>query len=145
MSWWVGAYIEAGASVSGNSGTAYLPFVFQADNKTAAQKAAGAKLLAGPFSAQQQAQNWATSYERNPNTLHSGSGLSKNTGTTTGDNPPAGIGSVLDFLNGLTSANLWIRVTKVGIGGLILIVGLAKLTSFNSSVAQKAFKVAPFL
>lgn len=88
--WWVGAYIEAGMGASGSSGTPCLPFVFQAANKTQAEADAGAKLLAGPFGSQAQAQTWATDYERNPDTLHAGSGLSPSTGTVKGDNPPAG-------------------------------------------------------
>jgi hypothetical protein len=56
--------------------------------------------------------------------------------------------SLEQFLSALSSANLWIRVAKVGIGGTLLIVGLAKLTGADQAVggvAAKAVKVAPFL
>jgi len=58
------------------------------------------------------------------------------------------IGTVENFLQGLTSRNLWIRVAKITIGGAILIVGLAKLTGADKAVgglASKAVKVAPLL
>jgi len=58
------------------------------------------------------------------------------------------ISSVEDFLQGLTSANLWIRVAKVTVGGVILIVGLVKLTGVDKAaggIAAKAVKVAPLL
>ena len=59
-----------------------------------------------------------------------------------------GITSVVQFLSGLTSANLWIRVAKVIAGGVILIVGLVKLTGLDSrapAVVQTAVKAAPLL
>lgn len=59
-----------------------------------------------------------------------------------------GLGSVVDFLQGLTSANLWIRVAKVLVGGVMLIVGLAKITGADKAiggVASKAVRIAPFL
>jgi hypothetical protein len=57
------------------------------------------------------------------------------------------VSSIEGFLSGLTSANLWIRVAKVTIGGAILLVGLIKLTGVlsSNSVAQKTLKVAPLL
>lgn|SRR5487761_99591 len=58
------------------------------------------------------------------------------------------IGSVANFLQGLTTANLWIRVAKIIAGGAILLIGLAKITHLDQkvgSVASKAVKVAPFL
>ena len=55
--------------------------------------------------------------------------------------------SVTGFLGDLSSANLWIRVAKVIIGGALLIVGLAKLTGADKSVAVlgKAVAAAPLL
>ena len=56
--------------------------------------------------------------------------------------------ALIDFLQGLTSANLWIRVAKVTVGGVILIVGISKLTGLDEkagSIASKAVKIAPFL
>jgi hypothetical protein len=58
------------------------------------------------------------------------------------------IGSVEDFLQGLTSANLWIRIAKVIAGGAILLIGLAKITGASEkagSIAAKAVRVAPLL
>lgn len=67
-------------------------------------------------------------------------------------NPLSGIDalykSVETFINDLSSANLWIRVAKVTIGGTLLIVGLAKLTGADQKiggVAAKAVKIAPLL
>jgi hypothetical protein len=60
----------------------------------------------------------------------------------------AAVPSVLGFLSGLTSANLWIRVAKVIAGGVILIVGLVKLTGLDSkapAIVQTAVKAAPLL
>lgn len=59
-----------------------------------------------------------------------------------------GISSVTDFLQGLTSANLWIRAAKIVIGGTILIVGLVKLTGADKAfggAAATAVKISPFL
>jgi hypothetical protein len=53
-----------------------------------------------------------------------------------------------DFLSALSSANTWIRVAKVAIGGTIVIVGLAKLTGADKSlggITAKAVKAAPLL
>jgi len=55
--------------------------------------------------------------------------------------------SVVGFLGGLTSANLWIRVAKIGIGAIMITVGLVKLTGVasNNGIVKKAIKVAPLL
>ena len=57
------------------------------------------------------------------------------------------LASVEQFFGDLSSANLWIRVAKVIIGGALLIVGLAKLTGADKSVAVlgKAVAAAPLL
>lgn len=152
--WWVGGYIEAGMSASGSSGTPYFPFVFQAANHAQAVANDGAKLLAGPFSTQQAAQDWATAYEKNPATLHAGSSLPKSpgnpvpgsngnngAGTVTGDTPPApvsGLAAIGQFFTNLGSANLWIRVAKVVIGGALLIIGLAHMTGSDHAIARTA-------
>lgn len=79
------------------------------------------------------------------------------TGTFANDSGKAGaatgawlghFSSVLDFLNALGSANLWIRVAKVIGGGVILVVGLLKLTGADQhagGIARKAVTVAPLL
>lgn len=133
MSWWVGGYIEAGA---GGSGTPYLPFVFQDATKAQAVKDAGAKLLAGPFATQDDAQNWANAYEKNPSTLHAGSGLSPSTGTVQGDKAPAGAAGLLtglnaigDFFARLSEGNTWLRLGEGLLGIILIAVGLARITS----------------
>jgi len=69
--------------------------------------------------------------------------------TTLGGLPAAAAGafSSLSFLQGLTSATLWIRVAKVVIGGAMLLIGLAKLTGADKTVAVlgKAAAAAPLL
>jgi hypothetical protein len=58
------------------------------------------------------------------------------------------IGSVEDFLQGLTSANLWIRAAKIFLGGAMLLVGLVKLTGIDTKakgIASTAIKAAPFV
>lgn len=142
MSWWVGAYIEAGAGTSGSS-TPYLPFVFQAATKAQAQTQAGAKLLAGPFPSQSAAQTWANNYEKNPSTPHAGSGLTPGTGTTTGDNPPAAINplSWVATVSGFHANNFFVRALKVIVGGVLLIVGIAKMTGTEKAVLDLTTKV----
>lgn len=56
-----------------------------------------------------------------------------------------GISSVTDFLGGLTSANLWIRIAKGIIGGALILLGAAKLTGIDNKVANAAVKAAPLL
>lgn len=59
-----------------------------------------------------------------------------------------GLTAIGGFFSGLTSVNLWIRVAKVTVGGLILIVGLVKLTGLDGqapAVVRKAVRAAPLL
>ena len=49
--------------------------------------------------------------------------------------------SVTGFLTALSSANTWIRVSKVVIGGVLLIVGLVHITGADNAVASAARKV----
>jgi hypothetical protein len=61
---------------------------------------------------------------------------------------PSWEGGIGSFLGDLTSANLWIRAAKIGIGGAILIVGLAKLTGSDQKLGKAVsagVKVAPLL
>lgn len=144
MSWWVGGYIEAGMSISSSGGTPYLPFVFQDSTKAQAQKDAGAKLLAGPFSTQSDAQSWANSYEASPSTLHAGSGLSTSTGTVTGDSPPS-LGNIVGSITGFHGTNFVIRAVKIVVGAGLLLIGLAHLTGADNSImnAARNVKVVP--
>lgn len=76
---------------------------------------------------------------------------SKKSKYSTPQNPTAAAADnagVTGFLHGLTSANLWIRVAKVIAGGVILTVGLVKLTGLESrapAIIGKAVKAAPLL
>jgi len=70
------------------------------------------------------------------------------TGVETAAIVPSWSSGLASFLADLTTANLWIRIAKVAIGGTIVIVGLAKLTGADQkagSIAAKAVKVAPLL
>lgn len=58
------------------------------------------------------------------------------------------VSSVVGFLSTLGEATTWIRIAKVVAGGMILIVGLLKLTGADKAIggfASKAVKVAPLL
>lgn len=48
------------------------------------------------------------------------------------------------FIQGFTSANLWVRIAKVVLGGALILVGVAKLTDAGG-VLKKAVDVAPLL
>jgi hypothetical protein len=57
----------------------------------------------------------------------------------------SGVDAIGSFFDGLTEANLWIRVAKVALGGIILLVGIAKLTGIEKGVVGTAVKAAPLL
>src|ERR1700749_3387130 len=51
--------------------------------------------------------------------------------------------AVPDFLSRLTSASLWLRVAEVGLGILLIIVGLEKISNLNvTGKVASAAKVA---
>ena len=63
-------------------------------------------------------------------------------------NPLTGLDAIGAFFGSLGEANIWIRGAKILAGGVILIVGLAKLTGADKAaggIAKKAVEVAPFL
>jgi hypothetical protein len=109
----------------------------------------------GPFSSQAQAQSdvngasgWTTAG------IIAGAAIGEVAGNiqgsaVTGESAGTSVGNSIDsvsqFLSGLTSANLWIRVAKVAIGGVILIVGIAKLTGVEKGIVGTAVKAAPLL
>jgi hypothetical protein len=66
---------------------------------------------------------------------------------STPQNPTTAAAAANSFLQSLSSANLWIRVAKIAIGGVLLIVGAAKLTGADKGVAVlgKAVAKAPLL
>lgn len=53
----------------------------------------------------------------------------------------SGLGDFAGFLQALGSANTWIRVGKVVIGGVLIIVGAAHLTGAGGAVKEIASKV----
>ena len=56
--------------------------------------------------------------------------------------------SLDSFFSSLGDPNLWIRVAKVAVGGIILIVGLAKLTGADNKIGgivKKTVSAAPLL
>jgi hypothetical protein len=70
------------------------------------------------------------------------------TGVETASIVPSWSSGLAAFLSDLTSANLWIRVGKVAIGGAILVVGIAKLTGTDQklgSAVSTGVKYAPLL
>jgi hypothetical protein len=77
--------------------------------------------------------------------LTSGAGPSVAQGASAGTAVGKSVSSVTDFLSDLTAANLWIRVAKVAIGGIILIVGLAQLTGIEKGIVGTTVKAAPLL
>lgn len=136
MAWWVGGIIEAGMG-SGTKATPYLPFVFEAPNQVSAGKEPHmAKLLAGPFSTQSDAQSWANAYEKNPSTPHAGNDLSKNHSVVTGDKPPSGAFSALSGINEIgstlnagfrqvTKASMWRSAGWIVLGIVLIVAGVA--------------------
>lgn len=65
-----------------------------------------------------------------------------------GVNPTGFEQGISSFISDLTNANLWIRAAKIGVGGAILIVGLAKLTGSDQKLGKAVsagVKAAPLL
>lgn len=56
----------------------------------------------------------------------------------------AGVTGLTGFLGDITSANLWIRVGKVILGGVLILIAVAKMTDAGG-IAAKAVKMAPLL
>jgi hypothetical protein len=70
------------------------------------------------------------------------------TGIETASILPSWADGLAAFLADLSSANLWIRIAKVTIGGTLLIVGLAKLTGTDQklgSAVSTGVKYAPLI
>jgi hypothetical protein len=53
----------------------------------------------------------------------------------------SGIDAIGAFFNALGDANTWIRVSKVVVGGLLLVIGLVHITGADNAVASLARKV----
>lgn len=58
---------------------------------------------------------------------------------------PGGIDAIGKFFGNLTKSDTWIRTLKVIIGGLLMVVGLAKLTGIDNGIIGTAVKKAPLL
>jgi hypothetical protein len=56
-------------------------------------------------------------------------------------NPLTGVNAIGAFFNNLGKANTWIRVSKVVVGGLLLVVGLVHITGAGGAIAATARKV----
>lgn len=99
----------------------------------------------GPYSTQAKANAAIPAIQK----AHPAPGELSQVSTNTGiPNPLSWEQALAAFLSDLTSANLWIRVAKVTIGGTLLIVGLIELTGQSKNVkgiAAKAVKAAPLL
>lgn len=67
--------------------------------------------------------------------------LGKATQAGTIPNPLSGIDAIGAFFNALGEANTWIRVSKVVVGGLLLIIGLVHITGAGGAAANVARKV----
>jgi hypothetical protein len=163
--WWI-AYNTVQSLFSVNpitspSGYESLPSGNATDDALFAKAAAKTAALATPFPAGKgpvisvENVNWANvngpyATQAEANTALAKLPIAPSVGSQAGNQAAAtanatGLGTVGGFLSALSSSNTWVRVAKVAIGGIILIVGIAKLSGMNSSVAAKAIKVAPFL
>jgi hypothetical protein len=97
-------------------------------------------LRAGPYTSLAAAQAYLKVGAKTASTPIPGVGITPS-GQVTVSNP-------LGILSDLTNPTLWLRVTKVVVGGIILIIGLAKLTGLEQSAGgaiKKGVKIAPFL
>jgi hypothetical protein len=104
--------------------------------------------IQGPFTTQAAANSAIAAIQKaNPSPGVLGQVSKDNSSNPLGQAASA-ITSTEGFFNALGDANLWIRVAKVIAGGVILTVGLLKLTGGDKAiggVAAKAVKVAPLL
>ena len=49
---------------------------------------------------------------------------------------PDPLTALMDFLSGLESANLWIRVAKVAVGGTLILIAVSKITGAGSVISK---------
>jgi len=66
--------------------------------------------------------------------------VAKDLGNTAASAIP-GLSDIGDFFSALSQKNTWIRVGKVVLGGLLLVIGLARITGADNAVAAMARKV----
>lgn len=58
---------------------------------------------------------------------------------------PGGADAIGNFFGNLAKSDTWTRVLKVIVGGVLMIVGLAKLTGIEKGIVGTAIRKAPLL
>lgn len=58
---------------------------------------------------------------------------------------PGGADAIGNFFGSLAKSDTWTRILKVVIGGVLMIVGLAKLTGIEKGIVGTAIRKAPLL
>lgn len=156
--WYIGRIdIASVASVKGGTGVSVTDTVFQWTDNTVKPTVTSANItglvsiVGGPYPSQAAATAVANG-DKNTTTGVPGTGKKPGVSTSTVNSSnghlPNPLSALESLLGDLTSANLWIRVAKVIAGGVILTVGLIKLTGADKTaggIAAKAVKVAPLL
>lgn len=154
--WYIGRIdIASVASVKGGTGTAVTDTVFQwTDDKNKPTVATAnitglVSISGGPYPTHDAAYAAAN---KDPNTTTGTGGkhppVTDSTVNSSNGHLPNPLSPLETFLGDITSLNLWLRVAKVLIGGVILTVGLIELTGQSKNVkgiADKAVKAAPLL
>lgn len=62
-----------------------------------------------------------------------------------GTTPLSGIDAIGHFFSNLSQRGFWIRIAKVGIGIVMIVVGLSKLTGAGSKIEAVAAKIPPIV
>ena len=89
----------------------------------------------GPFATEAQAKTAQNPQQQSVNPVNDAVNAAQNS------NAIPGLSQIGSFFGALTSANTWIRVAKVIVGGVLLIVGLVHITGADNAVASIARKV----
>ncbi len=149
--WYIGRIdIASVASAKAGGSTTVTDTVFHWTNANVAPMVSTANItglvaiVGGPYATQAAATGTASADpSKAPGTGVSTSTVNSSNGTTPNlPNPFASIttalGDIAHIFGNLTSKNLWIRVVKIGVGGTLLLVGLAHLTGANNAVYNAA-------
>lgn len=96
-------------------------------------------LRAGPFTSQAAAQSYLKVGAQNT-TIVPGLDVTPG-GQLTASNPLNFLQPVGQFFRDLASPNTWIRITKVVVGGLLLVIGLVHITGISGTAADTIRKV----
>lgn len=62
-------------------------------------------------------------------------------GQQAASNALSGLSAIGDFFSRLAQANTWVRVGKVVVGGLMLIIGVSKMTGADNQIVRLASKI----